>query len=108
MPAMGWAGVALATIDIQILGSIYMFTQVQKSGLISKETWKELWPEKKKFIELRVIRRTGANPKLIAKQEEDQAKYTVKEFVLNWYTNYIERHRKQPQQIKQHINSDPG
>ena len=61
---------------------------------------------KKKFIDLRVIRRTGTNPKLVAKQEDDQAKYTVKEFVLNWYTNYIERHRKQPQQIKQHINSD--
>ncbi|MFC7782128.1 tyrosine-type recombinase/integrase [Legionella taurinensis] len=61
---------------------------------------------KKKFIDLRVIRRTGTNPKLVAKQEEDQAKYTVKEFVLNWYTNYIERHRKQPQQIKQHIYSD--
>ena len=63
---------------------------------------------KKKFIDLRVIRRTGTNPKLVAKQEEeeDQVKYTVKEFILNWYTNYIERHRKQPQQIKQHINSD--
>lgn len=61
---------------------------------------------KKKFIDLRVIRRTGTNPKLVAMQEEDQAKYTVKEFVLNWYTNYIERHRKQPEQIKQHINSD--
>ena len=26
--------------------------------------------------------------------------------MLNWYTNYIEKHRAQPQQIKQIIDAD--
>ena len=61
---------------------------------------------KKKFIDLQVMRRDGINPKQALLREEESHKNTVKDLVLNWYTNYIERHRKQPLQIKQQIDAD--
>lgn len=61
---------------------------------------------RKKFLELRELRRSGQNPKQIAQQQKQQEQTTVKQLVLSWYINYIERHRKQPLQIKQHIESD--
>ncbi|VEG91159.1 tyrosine-type recombinase/integrase [Legionella spiritensis] len=66
---------------------------------------------KKKFLDLKEIRRNGINPKEVMQKEEEEAqkeqqKYTVKDLFLNWYSNYIERHRKQPGQVKQHIQAD--
>jgi len=64
---------------------------------------------KKQFLELSELRMTGANPKtnLQAKEEEiAEEKTTVQDLILHWYGNYIAKHRKQPLQIKQHINAD--
>ncbi len=61
---------------------------------------------RKTFHELRELRRSGQNPKQMMRQQKTQEKITVKHLVLSWYTNYIERHRKQPLQIKQHIEAD--
>jgi len=61
---------------------------------------------RKKFIDLRVMRQNGVNPKQFVQQEQEQHKNTVKDLILNWYSNYVERHRKQPLQIKQQIDAD--
>jgi len=61
---------------------------------------------KKTFIDLHEMRRSGINPQTALLQEQEQHKNTVKELILYWYTNYIERHRKQPLQIKQQIDAD--
>ncbi len=61
---------------------------------------------RKKFLELRELRRSGQNPKQIMQQQKTQEQLTVKQLMSHWYTNYIERHRKQPLQIKQHIEAD--
>lgn len=61
---------------------------------------------KKEFIELSQLRRDGKNPKeIIANQKETQSN-TVSKLVLSWYEGYIEKERKQPQQIKQLIDAD--
>ena len=61
---------------------------------------------RKTFLDLRELRRSGQNPKQMIKKQKAQEKLTVKQLVLSWYTNYIELHRKQPLQIKQHIEAD--
>ena len=61
---------------------------------------------RKKFNELREIRRTGANPKLLIQQDLTREKNTVKKLILHWYTHYVEKNRKQPRQIKQQIEAD--
>ena len=62
---------------------------------------------RKAFIDLQEIRRQGLNPKnfLKSKEKEDE-KTSVTQLMQQWYTNYIEKHRKQPLQIKQHIDAD--
>lgn len=61
---------------------------------------------RKRFNELRVIRRSGSNPKLLIQQELNREQNTVKILVTSWYTNYVEKNRKQPLQIKQQIEAD--
>src|SRR3990167_1483733 len=61
---------------------------------------------RKKFLELRELRRSGQNPKQMVQQQKTKEQMTVKQLVSSWYTNYIERHRKQPLQIKKHIEAD--
>jgi putative MATE family efflux protein len=52
VPALGLRGVALATVIVQIIGSIYILFRARQTGLISKQTFRELWPEKKAFMEI--------------------------------------------------------
>lgn len=52
VPALGLRGVALATVVIEFLGMIYIFNRTLKTGLVSKDTFKNLWPEKKAFMEI--------------------------------------------------------
>lgn len=61
---------------------------------------------KKRFIELSELRREGKTPKDIIQQEKAQESNTVKKLITGWYTNYILKERKQPQQIKQLIDAD--
>jgi integrase len=61
---------------------------------------------KKQFIELSELRRDGKTPKEIIQQAKAQESNTVKKLVTGWYTNYILKERKQPQQIKQLIDAD--
>lgn len=49
---------------------------------------------------------SGVDPKAhLAKLDEGKTN-TVKKLVIGWYENYIEKERKQPQQIKQLIDAD--
>jgi len=61
---------------------------------------------KKAFLELSELRKDGYNPKTILQQKTEQKNNTVKKLILSWYTNYIEKHRKQPKQAKQQIDAD--
>lgn len=61
---------------------------------------------KKRFLELSELRRDGKPPKEIIQQEKALESNTVKKLVTGWYTNYILKERKQPQQIKQLIDAD--
>lgn len=45
LPAMGFAGVAVATSVIQVLGAAYMLWNVKKLRLVGRETWKEMKPD---------------------------------------------------------------
>jgi integrase len=58
---------------------------------------------RKKFIELKEKKRSGQNPKDTLLPVKNNH---VKNLVLDWYANYIEKHRKQPLQIKQQIDAD--
>ncbi len=61
---------------------------------------------KRKFIELKELKRQGINPKEALTPKQDEAKTTVTNLVNRWYTNYIAKHRKQPLQIRQLIDAD--
>lgn len=61
---------------------------------------------RKRFNELRDIRRSGANPKSLMEHELTREKHTVEKLVQSWYTNYVEKNRKKPIQIKQQIEAD--
>lgn len=61
---------------------------------------------RKSFSELRDKRRSGINPKEFVQQQEESELRTVESLIMEWYTNYIEKHRAQPKQIKQLIDAD--
>jgi len=44
LPAMGFQGIALATITVEFLGAIYMFIKAKQSGFINKETFEHILP----------------------------------------------------------------
>lgn len=52
LPAMGFQGIALATIVVQFLGCVYIFSQAVKTGLINKETFTYLMPQWKAMKEI--------------------------------------------------------
>lgn len=45
VPAMGIAGIAWATVVIQVIGSIYMLGTVLRRGLLSFRPWRDLLPD---------------------------------------------------------------
>lgn len=58
------------------------------------------------FLKAQSMKEKGINPIEHSKQEKQKYKKTVKSLILSWYTNYIEKHRKQPKQAKQQIDAD--
>lgn len=60
---------------------------------------------KRKFLELKELKRKGINPKEVLMPNQED-KTTVKELVNHWYINYIAKHRKQPLQIRQLVDAD--
>ena len=52
LPAMGFQGIALATVVVQFLGCIYIFSEAVKTRLITKETFKHLMPQWKAMKEI--------------------------------------------------------
>lgn len=61
---------------------------------------------KRKFLELKELKRQGINPKQVLMPDKEEDKTTVTELVNRWYSNYIAKHRKQPLQIRQLIDAD--
>lgn len=61
---------------------------------------------KKRFIELNAIRKEGINPKEHIEQNRLKENNTIKKLVQEWYSNYAEKNRKKPLQIKQQIDAD--
>ena len=49
---------------------------------------------------------SGVDPKAHLVKLDEAKTNTVKKLVIGWYENYIEKERKQPQQIKQLIDAD--
>ena len=61
---------------------------------------------RQRFIELSELRRDKKIPKEIINNQKEAQNNTVSKLVLAWYAGYIEKERKQPQQIKQLIDAD--
>lgn len=61
---------------------------------------------KKRFIELSSVRKQGINPKEYIDQAKLKENNTVTKLVQDWYSNYAEKNRKKPLQIKQQIDAD--
>lgn len=53
-PKLGLAGVAWATVVIQIIGTLYLLSKVIKAGFISKNFYRDLKPEWKTFKEISI------------------------------------------------------
>jgi integrase len=58
------------------------------------------------YQELFDLWQSGVDPKAHLAKLDEAKTNTVKKLVLGWYENYIEKERKQPQQIKQLIDAD--
>jgi Na+-driven multidrug efflux pump len=52
LPAMGLAGIAWATVLIQILGNCYMLRMAIGTGLVSRRSWRLLVPRQQPFLRL--------------------------------------------------------
>lgn len=61
---------------------------------------------RKAFNEFWEIRSSGEDPERIVFERQIQKSNTVSTLLINWYDNYIVKHRKQPQQIKQQMDAD--
>ena len=61
---------------------------------------------RKCFNEYWEIRSSGQDPERISLERQIQKNNTIQTLVTEWYNNYIIKHRKQPQQIKQQIDAD--
>lgn len=61
---------------------------------------------KKRFTELSGLRREGHTPKQLIEKEAQRESNTLTKLVSEWYTNYAEKNRKKPRQIKQQIDAD--
>ncbi|APF04201.1 TPA: tyrosine-type recombinase/integrase [Legionella pneumophila] len=61
---------------------------------------------RKAFNDLWEIRQSDQDPEEIIQKKLLQKNNNVKTLVSDWYNNYIVKHRKQPQQIKQQIDAD--
>ena len=57
-------------------------------------------------IQAESLKEQGINPIEHVEQQKLKQDYTIKNLLLSWYSNYIEKNRKQPQQIKQLIDAD--
>lgn len=61
---------------------------------------------RKAFNDLWEIRQSDQDPEEIIQKKLLQNNNNVKTLISDWYNNYIVKHRKQPQQIKQQIDAD--
>ena len=61
---------------------------------------------RKCFNEYWEIRSSGQDPERESLERQIQKSNTIQTLVTEWYNNYIIKHRKQPQQIKQQIDAD--
>ncbi|AWN73445.1 site-specific integrase [Legionella anisa] len=61
---------------------------------------------RKAFNDLWEIRQSDQDPEEIIQQRLLKKNNNVKTLTTDWYNNYIIKHRKQPQQIKQQIDAD--
>lgn len=61
---------------------------------------------RKRFHELKEIRRTGTNPKQALQEARSKKTLTVEDLCQTWYSNYIEKNRKRPEQIRKQIDSN--
>ena len=52
VPALGLAGVALATVVVQCIGNVYLLRQVLQGGLVTSGCWPMLLPRRRIFIDL--------------------------------------------------------
>ena len=52
------------------------------------------------------LKEQGIHPIAHAEQQKLKQNFTLQHLMLSWYTGYIEKSRKQPQQIKQLIDAD--
>ncbi|HEY5512115.1 MAG TPA: MATE family efflux transporter [Geomonas sp.] len=52
VPAMGVAGLAWATVLIQAMGNLYLFTRARRTGLLAGFGWRSLIPERRAYLEL--------------------------------------------------------
>ncbi len=52
VPPLGIKGIGFATVLVEAIGTFYIFYRVARAGLITKNTFKELLPERKAFGEI--------------------------------------------------------
>ena len=52
IPAQGIAGIGWATVLIQAMGNLYLFTRVKRTGLMDEFTWRDLIPRRRAYLEL--------------------------------------------------------
>lgn len=84
----------------------YYYTDKDHSITLGYYPTMKLGKARANYQELFDLCQSGADPKAYIAKLEEAKTNTVKKLVIGWYENYIEKERKQPQQIKQLIDAD--
>lgn len=87
---------------------IYRFTMngQRKKITLGKYPGISLKQARELFTNAQRLKEQGINPIENALQEKLKEDNTVKKLILSWYSNYAEKNRKKPLQIKQQIEAD--
>ena len=76
MPALGLAGIAWATVTVQVAGNIYLFVRVRRTGLLSGLSLRQLLPQLRPYAEL---------AKLGFPASLNMLTVTIGFFVITWF-----------------------
>ncbi len=76
MPALGLAGIAWATVTVQVAGNIYLFVRVRRTGLLSGLSLREFLPQLRPYAEL---------AKLGFPASLNMLTVTIGFFVITWF-----------------------
>jgi hypothetical protein len=102
-----FSGLAIRIMPSGNKSWVYRFSMDNKRHKMTLGKYPVVTLKQARELHIAAMRLKEQNINPITHKEEKKLKknLTVKSLVLSWYSDYIEKHRKKPLQIKQQINA---